>query len=474
MRFSEYFGLGDVRDAEWFDPIMSLDTHLFVDPFLIYDNEQGEFVGSHAEIIALFDSVFQLLAQSGGDPNALYWKRAHRLILFPEVEELCLGYTSQGTGGAGSGGEVATSIASSIWNAINQGVQSLRHFEEVQIFDKGIGPDRISDATAGILRRRLARYTESICAPREVPTTKLMYDRARFDPEKGRWVGEEFALPINPYNGKPVLLVPKRYLRPLPTINPDDFWRYCYEKSADELRGMFGEDITSHVQKELIIELARRRPGWREEYVKRKETEGPEPYDFFNDPEGQVQWYDSTRSWVKEHPLELKFSTVAEFQDFVTRLIGEFRNFIENNGGWALLWNDNETPKRENASQLVFLGIVKHYCAANNVDISKEVNIGRGPVDFKIATGYVCRALIELKLVKNTRFWHGLEQQLPKYMEAEDIKDGRFVVMVLSDADTKKVAGIETIVRGINARVRYELRCEVIDAERDPPSASKL
>ena len=67
MRFSEHFKLGDVRGEEWFDPILSFDTQLFIDPFLIYDNEQGVFVGSHKEIITLFDHVFHLVAQSGGD-----------------------------------------------------------------------------------------------------------------------------------------------------------------------------------------------------------------------------------------------------------------------------------------------------------------------------------------------------------------------------------------------------------------------
>lgn len=474
MRFSEYFGLGDVKEEEWFDPILSIDTNLFVDPFLIYDNERGLFVGSHAEIIGIFDTIFRLIAESGGDQKSPAWRRAHRLVFFPEVAELCLGYTGSGTTGSGSGAEVATDISESIWIAIRQGIVSLRHFEEVQIFDRGIGPDRISDATTGMLRHRFASYTAAICVERGIPTQQVVYDRARFDPELGRWVAHEYALPINPYNNRPILLSPKRYLRPLPTINAPDFWRHCFDRHSDELRSMFGEDITSNIAKEAIIELARRHPEYREEYVRTKEAEGAEPYDFYNDPAGQVLWYESTQNWAREHPVALGFSNPEEFNAFLTRIIAEFRNFVENNGGWSLLWNENETPKRELASQLLFLGIVKHYCAANNVDVSKEVNIGRGPVDFKVASGYTCRALIELKLAKNTKFWQGLERQLPKYMEAEDIRDGRFVVIVLTDSDTTKIAGIEARVAELNTQANYSIVCEVIDAERDSESASKL
>lgn len=325
-----------------------------------------------------------------------------------------------------------------------------------------------------MLRHRLARYTAEIATKFSIPTVRVPYDRARFDIEKRRWVNEEFLLPANPYNGRPILLVPKRYLRPLPTINPDDFWKYCYDKDSDELRKMFGEDITSHVNKDTIIDLARKRPDLREDYIRTKEAQGREPYDFDADPEGQFKWYDATRAWTQNHPLKLGFTNAAEFKDFISALIQEFRNFVENNGGWSLLWNENETPKRENAAQLLFLGIVKHYCAANNVDISKEPNIGRGPVDFKIANGQQHRALIELKLIKNTRFWQGLGKQLPKYLEAEGIRDGRFVAIAYSDADIKKIADIVARTELLNAKLPYDLQCEVIDAERDPISASKL
>jgi len=111
MKFSDVFKISDAKDHDWFDPILTLDTKLFIDPFLIYDNEKDEFIGSHDDIVGLFDDAFSLIAKADGDKTNINWKRALNLLLFPEVEEICLGYTSSGTQGSGTGIKTARSIA---------------------------------------------------------------------------------------------------------------------------------------------------------------------------------------------------------------------------------------------------------------------------------------------------------------------------------------------------------------------------
>jgi hypothetical protein len=120
------------------------------------------------------------------------------------------------------------------------------------------------------------------------------------------------------------------------------------------------------------------------------------------------------------------------------------------------------------------LGIVKHYCKANNIDISREADIGRGPVDFKVSAGYQLRALLEVKLAKNSKFWNGLEKQLPKYQEAEGIEVGYFLVVVYSEGDLKRIREIQERVRRVNEKTGYDIKAVVIDARSNPPSASKL
>ena len=69
------------------------------------------------------------------------------------------------------------------------------------------------------------------------------------------------------------------------------------------------------------------------------------------------------------------------------------------------------------------------YCEANNLDLSRESNAGRGPVDFKVAGGYKARVLAEIKLSSNTKLVHGFERQVDEYTQAESAQRAVFVVI---------------------------------------------
>jgi len=157
MKFSDEFKISRHESEDWFDPVLSIDTPLFIDPFLIYRQEEGIFRGSHKDIIDFFNAQFQQIAESGGDPrSSLYWKAVNSLR-FPEVSELCLGYTATGTRGSGSSLGLGKIIANALWEAIQAGITHIRHFEEISLIREGFGADRISDMTAGIIRNRLAQ-----------------------------------------------------------------------------------------------------------------------------------------------------------------------------------------------------------------------------------------------------------------------------------------------------------------------------
>jgi transcriptional regulator with XRE-family HTH domain len=143
MLFSDAYGVQRTAEDDWFDPLLNLDTKLFIDPFLWYDNEAADFAGSHAEAIRFFNHVLQLIARSNGNTTSALWQQAETLLRLPEVEELCLGYTSLGTRGSGSGRKIARQLAGGLLKAIRAGVVELTHFEEVQIFEEDIGADRI-------------------------------------------------------------------------------------------------------------------------------------------------------------------------------------------------------------------------------------------------------------------------------------------------------------------------------------------
>jgi hypothetical protein len=118
VQFTEQFSITRGAAGDWFDPVLSLDTPLFIDPFLIYAAERGVFIGSHGEMINFFNSMFKLIAAADGDSNLTSYKKALADLRFPEVQDLCLGYIASGTRGSGSGKEIARDIAGALEEAI--------------------------------------------------------------------------------------------------------------------------------------------------------------------------------------------------------------------------------------------------------------------------------------------------------------------------------------------------------------------
>ena len=88
------------------------------------------------------------MAKGQGVIGSPLWRRVERMMIFPEVEEFCLGVSTGTTHGAGSGLGFAKSITEALWTAVEQGMKDLNHFEQVQLFRKGIGRARDDPGTS--------------------------------------------------------------------------------------------------------------------------------------------------------------------------------------------------------------------------------------------------------------------------------------------------------------------------------------
>ncbi|MAL59709.1 MAG: hypothetical protein CMC14_06655 [Flavobacteriaceae bacterium] len=476
MIFSTEFKIERTKDDDWFDPILSTDTKLFIDPFLVFDSDHDSFNNTHQKTIDFFNLAFEIASLSNANKTDIRYRQLLSMMKFPEVEEVCLGYASRGTGGSGSGGGFSTMIVDSLFESIKLGITNLNHFEEIGLFNEGFGCDRISDMTATLLKKEIIAYTQEICKRHKVPTTKIRVKQYEFDSKFKRWKDKEVNLPLNPYTKKGVLLVPKKFLRELPTISADEFFDYCWSNMNEELRDQYGIEIKSQVKKSDIIQIARQNREWIAEYEAYRDEKGSKAYDIAKDPKGYYKWVIDTLNYVRENAYKFIIpKNESDFDKFTQEVIEQYEHFIEDNSGYKLLWDDKgRRPKSEEASQLIFTGIVKHYCKANNIDLNREVNLGRGPVDFKFSSGYENRALIEVKLAKNSKFWNGLEKQLIKYLKVEDIKKGVLLVICYNDNDLKKVSDIEKITKEVGKKNKVDLKVVVIDASFGKPSASKL
>ncbi len=392
MYFSEAFSIHVTAKDDWFDPILNADTKVFVDPFMIFQDDNRLWSGAHGQLIEHFNYCFHLIAQGKGNPKTLHYQKAVSLLHFPEPREFCLGYTAEGTRGAGGSVGYARQIAKAMAEAIERGVKDLRHFEELGILNEGVGPDRISDLTCNVLKDRFIAYTLGVAKRHRLPIVKIKIGRARFDTVRKTWRSVVVELPLNQASNRAVILVPARFLSDLPVLNAHDWWA---SSEAAQLRNDLNYEVMGSVNKATIVALARRAPGVVQKWSINRETSRFAAYDFEKDPKGVWSWDRAARQYVKTAPLVIRPArSDKEFVAVIQLIIDQFRRFIEEQGGWKLLWNDNGEEKPEEAAQLAFRGIAQHYCQANNIVIDREVELGRGPVDFKFSNGYSNRALL--------------------------------------------------------------------------------
>jgi hypothetical protein len=119
----------------------------------------------------------------------------------------------------------------------------------------------------------------------------------------------------------------------------------------------------------------------------------------------------------------------------------------------------------------LFFSLADVYCKANQIDISPETNSGGGAVDFKFSRGYQHRVLVEIKLSSNQQVVHGYRKQLPTYEQAEKTRRSAYVVVRVSDLQSR-IKKVQKLHDKAIANGKKAPRLFVIDG-RLKPSASK-
>ena len=471
MRFSEVFSIPkSPTNDDWFDNLTETDTPLFVDPFLVWSDSDPFWQDAHSHLLDFFEMVFALIAEAGGNTKHFAWKQAANLLLFPEPAEFRLGVADGSPLGAGSGRGLQGEMLAGIQAASNVGMSRIAHIETIALFQGGMGVDRISDAVCNILKSHFIRYTEAIVKRHNIPSVPTSIVNASWSPEYKRWASGVHSLPRTEIEverrGKvrqvnlPVLLTPHRFLRDIPIADSNQFWEWSWTEMGEQLRGDFNYDVTSNVTRRIKARLARENPEAVALYLRAVEDRPMEPYPINDDPRLLVSWYERGRDLLGT--VERRWVDVDEskdaFQEFTMAVVEEFKGGVENDA-WRLLWYGNRGAGERNA-QVLFRSIVRHYCKANDVDLSGESDAGRGPVDFKFSRGWKSRALIEIKLVRHKAFWDGILAQTPTYQIAEGVRDAIFVAIAYSEEEMslefqgklRRAAEIVSDQKGIKVR----------------------
>lgn len=105
---------------------------------------------------------------------------------------------------------------------------------------------------------------------------------------------------------------------------------------------------------------------------------------------------------------------------------------------------------------------------ATSYDVNREVNNGRGPVDFKVSNGKRDKSLVEFKLASNKKLKQNLQNQVDIYEAANDTRKSIKVIMHFSETEHERVL---RVLRELKLTGRQDI--VLIDAcATNKPSAS--
>ena len=416
---------------------------MYVDPYLIFDDPDPFWSETHDEVVSFFELAADLVLKSGGQEDTPAWRKAVRLLHFPEPKEFALGLAMASPAGSGTGKLFARKIAKTLGLVGKEGAKNLSSIAGFALFCEGFGRDRTSDVLCNILKAKFIAYTQKVAGRHGIPMSQVEVVHAAWDVNRGKWSDLKVDLPVaNDAGG--VILTPRRFLKDIPRVTPDGFWDWAEHAEFSALRDDLNFDLSVSLTKSEKIEAARKVANTRPEiaisYLQKEAARSHTPYDVETDPQGLVHWYESGQKLADAIDVSaLKESEPADeagFQAWVEMLADNFQHAVEESDGWRLLWNDDYTTHRPEKICQAMAGIMwRSQCQAAGVDLSREVDMGRGPVDFKFSKGWTRRALLEVKYIESSKFFSGAEKQLPQYLKTEDISFGIYLAVGFTDND---------------------------------------
>ena len=474
MRFSDAFEIGPTNEDDWFDVTLDVDSNFCIDPFLIYQDDSGEWNTAHDHILSFFAMTFDCVRRAAGDKNSLPWRMAKNLMLFPEPAEFCLGVAATSPLGAGSGPGLQAEMLESISAALGHGLSNIPHMEYLAVLAGGIGYDRTSDMACNILKSYFIQYTQNVCRRHGIPMNKILVKHADWSDEHYYWIDKKVELPLNPTVTQqvlPILLTPEMFIKDIPVATAEKFWNYA--QGASELRDRFNFDLARNAPRHLKARLARNNIGLVDSYFTSLEQERHNAYSLQDDPRRRLNPGETRTSLLVNFPGAAMPTAQEGIPQFVESLVTNFAYCIENKGIWRMLWYKSR-GREEKMVQWLFYAMVVMFCRQNNVAVTPESDAGRGPVDFTFSQGWKDRALVELKLVRNTAFWDGITKQVPTYARAEEIHSAFFVGIAYTDDEMNSAS--QSMVQRASALASEKngiaITPLIIDARRQS-SASK-
>ena len=432
------------------------DLPLFIDPFLLFNSDRSEYQDLHKQIIKYL-RFLRDRAEEGKMNEGLL----RNWFTFPEIKQSWLGFSLYGNSGSGLGIDFANALYRNLKRIFSdfgeEKITQGSHMEKLCLIKDGVGKDNISDFTTNLIQDYLLSYTQDFARKHISPNQRktVPIPRARFNYNTRSWVTAQYELPW--HNGDYVILTPKDILTKDETwINKSDLVRdfadvvrsvpneelrakinQYFERILPE-KGEHKQTISKAERSEAIGKVIARHNELIDFYILYKEKHGDKAVALSEQRVKYVhdQFVRELRSFVTQLNNETDFySTGADTYEEAKSRVLFLKDVIENKGGHRLFFVNGEPVRRESDLQIMFR--LTWYNTPS--DISREVNDGRGPVDFKVSRGRFDKSLVEFKLAKNRRLRRNLENQVEIYQKASDAPQALKVIVYFSDEELGRV-----------------------------------
>lgn len=108
---------------------------------------------------------------------------------------------------------------------------------------------------------------------------------------------------------------------------------------------------------------------------------------------------------------------------------------IEKNDGYKIFYVNGIPVKREEDLQV----LLRFTWQESSFDLNREVNNGRGPVDYCVSKGAHDKTLIEFKLASNSQLKQNLQHQVKVYEQANNTQNSLTVILFFDEQEKSKV-----------------------------------
>lgn len=264
-RLNDYHSLPFTQaEVDFAIPFLDEDIPLYLDPFLLWKSPAQQDNSLHASISNSFNYLGKLFLKDEKQSIEI-------LIEISECDEVGLG-NSKSKHGKKIGEDFAKQILSTFKDIPQIQQQGFIHFEEIQLLVEHFSKDRVSDISCNFIKSFLIDYTIQQSEKYNIPTQ--LVEIKYYDAKKYKIISEKNTLPLNPLTKEPILLVPKRWLRYVPWINFEDYFKDYISTSEKIIQG-------KSISRVEILEYNRKNYDQVQIYIKRKQLEQK---DCKNDP----------------------------------------------------------------------------------------------------------------------------------------------------------------------------------------------